>query len=175
LIHPPLTSFLLATLLLGGCAATAPSAGPEPAPGPGPAQPAPDSDAGTAGQDQLPEPAASPEPRQPARTEAPTLALLRQSERSADGGDLQSAIAYVERAIRLDSRDADLWLRLAELQLAADRPATAEQLAQKGIALAGDARTTRRRGWLLVADAREAQGDADGAREIRQRWRTYRG
>lgn len=170
MILRPLTALVLAALLLGGCAATAPPAGPAPTPGP---------EARPSEQDQAPEPpAAEPEPPRPpppARTEAPTLALLRQSERSADGGDLESAIAYVERAIRLDSRDAELWLRLAELQLAADRPATAEQLAQKGIALAGDASETRRRGWLLVADAREAQGDHEGAREIRQRFRTYRG
>jgi tetratricopeptide (TPR) repeat protein len=106
---------------------------------------------------------------------APTLALLRQSERSADSGDLAGAIAYVERAIRLSPRDADLWLRLARLQLAAERPASAEQLAQKAIALAGSATDQQRSGWLLVADAREAQGDDAAAARIRARWRTFRG
>lgn len=118
---------------------------------------------------------AAPAPAVPNNAEAPTVALLRQSERSADGGDLAGAIAYVERAIRLNSRDAELWLRLAGLQLRAGEPATAEQLAQKAIALAGDRDDHRRRGWLLVADAREAQGDEAGARSIRERWRTFRG
>lgn len=102
------------------------------------------------------------------------MALLRQSDRSAESGDLDSAIAYVERAIRLNSRDAELWLRLSRLQLAAQRPERAEQLAQKAIALADD-REHERQGWLLVADAREALGDHDGAARIRERWRTYRG
>jgi hypothetical protein len=106
---------------------------------------------------------------------APTLALLRQSERSSEDGDLPGAIAYVERAIRLNSRDAALWLRLARLQLAAQRPATAEQLAHKAIALAGSQEEEKRQGWLLVADALQAQGDDEAAARIRAQWRTYRG
>jgi hypothetical protein len=81
----------------------------------------------------------------------------------------------VERAIRLDSRDVDLWLRLARLQLSAARPAVAEQLAQRAIAMARDQRDRERQGWLLVAEAREAQGDPEGAARIRERWQTYRG
>ena len=108
-------------------------------------------------------------------TRAPTLALLRQSERSAEDGDLEEAIAYVERAIRLNSRDPALWLRLARLQLAADRPATAEQLAHKAVALSGSQGSERREAWLMVADALEAQGDDEGAARIRAQWRTYRG
>ncbi|MEQ8859837.1 MAG: hypothetical protein RIC56_14435 [Pseudomonadales bacterium] len=136
-----------------------PLAEPIPAPPPGP----------------LPAPAETrPAPVQN-NAEAPTLALLQQSQRAADGGDLAGAIAYVERAIRLNSRDAALWLRLAGLQLQAERPATAEQLAQKAIALAGNRDDQKRQGWLLVADAREAQGDAAAAERIRERWRTFRG
>lgn len=116
---------------------------------------------------------APPPPVQDSR--APTLALLRQSERSADDGDLAGAIAYVERAIRLNSRDSALWLRLARLQLAANRPAVAEQLAHKAIALADSEGPQRREGWLLVADALEAQGDDEAAATIRARWRTYPG
>lgn len=100
---------------------------------------------------------------------------MSQSERAQASGELDSAIAYVERAIRLDARDADLWLRLAELQLAAGRPATAQQLANKAIAMAGADVTRQRRGWLLVADALEAQGDEAGAERLRAQWRTYRG
>jgi predicted Zn-dependent protease len=110
-----------------------------------------------------------------AEPDRPTLALLQQSDHSAESGDLDQAIAYIERAIRLDSRDVDLWLRLARLQLSAQRPAAAEQLAQKAIAMARDRRDQEREGWLLVADARDAQGDREGAMRIRERWRTYQG
>lgn len=163
---------LLGLSLTAGCVSTPPAserpAGPpvvdagEPAPD---TAESPDSDTR--------EDAAAPPPQSDAR--APTLALLRQSERSADNGDLPGAIAYVERAIRLNPRDADLWLQLARLQLAADRPGSAEQLAQKAIALAGSATDQQRSGWLLVADAREALGDDEAAARIRARWRTFRG
>jgi len=135
-------------------------------------------DASTADPDAEAEPAEAPPPPAPrarSDTEAPTVALLRQSNRAADSGDLAGAIAYVERAIRLNSRDAELWLELASLQLRAGRPATAEQLAHKAIALAGSRGEQERQGWLLVADAKEAQGEGEEAARIRTRWRTYRG
>jgi tetratricopeptide (TPR) repeat protein len=167
-----LWTLLLAMSLAAGCVSTPPASDrPGKPPVVDAGEPAPDTaespEADTDG-------TTAPPPRQP-DARAPTLALLRQSERSADNGDLAGAIAYVERAIRLNPRDAELWLRLARLQLAADRPANAEQLAQKAIALAGSATDQQRSGWLLVADAREAQGDTDAAARIRARWRTFRG
>jgi len=166
--------------LLAGCATAYPPA-PRPAPTPPATPPAefpqdriPLPDA-LPDQAPMPEPEPAPTVRTPVDAERPTLALLRQSERSADSGDVEGAIAYVERAIRLDSRDAELWLRLARLQLTANRPTIAEQLAHKAIALSRQQRDHERQGWLLVADAREAQGDRDGATQIRDRWRTYRG
>ena len=165
---------LLTTALAGGCATGYPPPAPPDTPAP---EARPDAPPAT------PAPPPTAEPAPPARpasnTEAPTLALLRQSRRAADGGDLAGAIAYVERAIRLNPRDATLWLALARLQLQAGQPARAEQLAQKAIALAGEngdgQGDGRRAAWLLVADAKEAQGQAEAAARIRERWRTYRG
>jgi len=105
----------------------------------------------------------------------PTLALLQQSERAAEGGNLDEAIGYVERAIRLNPRDPVLWLRLAELQLSAGRDTPAIQMAQKAIALAGSRTDVERDAWLVVADARERLGEPEEANRIRARWRTYRG
>lgn len=159
---------LAAALLLAGCA------GQYPSDRPGPPVTTPDD----GGQPPVKEPDAevpqAPAPAPRSNTDAPTLALLRQSERSADDGDLDAAIAYVERAIRLNPRDAELWLRLGRLQLDAEHPARAEQLAQKAIALARDD-DHERAGWLLVADALDAQGDDEEAARIRARWRTFRG
>jgi tetratricopeptide (TPR) repeat protein len=104
-----------------------------------------------------------------------TLALLKQSDRARSTGNTEEAVAYVERAIRLNPRQADLWVRLAELQLARDDPAAAVQFANKAITLAGQRMDWVRDAWLVIADARAAQGDADAAQEIRARWQTYRG
>jgi tetratricopeptide (TPR) repeat protein len=118
----------------------------------------------------------APQPAAPApRTDVATLALLEQSDRAVQSGNLDEAIAYVERALRVNGQDVDLWLRLAELQLAANRAGTAEQLAQRAIALSGDRVDRQRRGWLLVADAKEAQGQHADAERIRAQWHTYRG
>ena len=105
----------------------------------------------------------------------PTLALLQQTQRAVDEGNLDEAIAYVERAIRMSPRDPQLWLRLAELQLSADHPASAAQVARKAITLAGSETEVQRKAWLVVADARERQGDTKEAARIRSKWRTYRG
>jgi tetratricopeptide (TPR) repeat protein len=124
----------------------------------------------------MPRPTPPPEEVPPApRHDAATLALLAQSDRAATAGRHDEAIAYVERALRIHGDDVELWLRLAELQLAAARPGNAEQLAQRAIALAGSRTDWQRRGWLIVADAREALGDAEEAERIRFQWRSYRG
>lgn len=164
----PVLTIVLVAVLAAGCAAKYPPSGQ---PLPPATQPGPEAPGAMPGA----EPGATPREHPAEDARAPTLALLRQSERSADDGDLDSAIAYVERAIRLNSRDPALWLRLARLQLAADRPAAAEQLAHKALALTASDDTRQREAWLLVADALEAQGDDEAAETIRARWRTYRG
>jgi tetratricopeptide (TPR) repeat protein len=104
-----------------------------------------------------------------------TLALLKQSHRAELSGNPDEAVAYVERAIRLNPRQADLWLRLARLQLTRKDPAAAVQFANKAIALAGQRMDWVRDAWLLIADARSAQGDTAAAAQIRTRWQTYKG
>jgi len=104
-----------------------------------------------------------------------TLALLQQSERAASGGSLAEAIAYLERAIRIEPRRADLWVQLAQLEVANQQPAAAIQYANKAIALAGTRTDWQRDAWLVIADAKAAQGELEDATKIRERWRSYRG
>jgi tetratricopeptide (TPR) repeat protein len=126
-------------------------------------------------QQELPIPPSQPVARKLPETDGATLALLKQSDRAESSGDPEEAVAYVERAIRLNPRQADLWLRLAELQLVRQDPAAAVQFANKAILLAGARMDWVRDAWLVIADARTAQGDNAAAKEIRERWRTYRG
>lgn len=166
---------LLFALLLAGCATKAPVAPVEDSQASG--QTAADAD--SAGDKASSQPATAPqqnvEPNAQPNYAVPTLALLQQSQRAVDAGNLDEAIAYVERAIRMNPRDPELWLRLAELQLSADHPASAAQVARKAIALAGSGSEVQRKAWLVVADARERQGDVEEAARIRTQWRTYRG
>jgi tetratricopeptide (TPR) repeat protein len=100
-----------------------------------------------------------------------TLALLQQSERAATGGAITEAIAYLERAIRIEPRHAGLWLQLAALEVANQQYQTAVAYANKALTLAGNHTDWQRDAWLIIADAKAAQGDLEGAAAIRQRWR----
>lgn len=112
----------------------------------------------------------------PARSGDPaTSALLARSDSALAAGNPGEAIAYAERAMRIRPHDPLLWMRLAELQLANEDPVAAEQLARRAVSLSGSSEALARRAWLLVADARAAQGDQIEARRIRAEWRTGRG
>lgn len=104
-----------------------------------------------------------------------TLALLEQSETARSQGNLKEAVTHVERAIRINPRRADLWVQLAQLQLALEAPAIAEGYARKAIALAGSRVDWKRDAWLVIADAKQAQGLTGEADAIRQRWRSAQG
>ncbi len=120
---------------------------------------------------------ASPAPAAPARSDPSqaTLALLSQSRRAERSGALAEAIAYAERAVRISPREAPLWTRLAELELANEQPETAMQYGRKALSLAGDEPDLQRDAWLVIADAHAAIGNKAEAARIRARWRTYRG
>mgnify|MGYP001825388099 CR=1 FL=1 len=122
--------------------------------------------------------AGAPEQRDPGARPSPdqaTLALLNQSERAAASGEIDEAISYAERAVRIDPRRADLWTGLARLELANEDPSTAIRYAQKALSLAGSRADWQRDAWLVIADAKEALGESAAAEEIRASWQTARG
>jgi tetratricopeptide (TPR) repeat protein len=144
--------------------------------------PAPGSDSGAADEISTapPETPASGQPAEtvpaprPSRDQA-TLALLNQSERAAASGEIDEAISYAERAVRIDPRRADLWTGLARLELANEDPDTAIRYAQKALSLAGSRADWQRDAWLVIADAKDALGESAEAAEIRASWKTVRG
>lgn len=104
-----------------------------------------------------------------------TVALVQQSDRAMAAGNADEAVAFLERAIRLDPRRAELWLHLAELHLARGDTEAAVQFANKTISLAGERTDWVREAWMVIANARAAQGDTKAADDIRAHWGTYRG
>jgi tetratricopeptide (TPR) repeat protein len=158
---------ILWTLLLAGCASTPPRSTTPSADPPAPA---------ATGAEETERPAAesTPPPRQP-RGQNATLALVQQSQRAEAAGSLDEAIAYAERAIRINPRAPDLWLRLASLELTNEQPESTIQYANKALSLIRSRPDWQRQAWLLIADARSALGDEQEAEAIRARWKTYRG
>lgn len=164
----PLLAAVLGVGLLAGCAST-------PVTEPPTAPTSPSATGGAATPTAPGEERSRPPPGSRPSTDSATLALLQQSERAAESGSLDEALSYVERAVRIEPRRADLWTRLAALELSAGNPTTAIQYAQKALSLAAERPDWQRDAWLVIADAKEALGERSEASAIRQRWRTARG
>lgn len=99
----------------------------------------------------------------------PAATLVASAEAQTRAGHPERAVASLERAVKIAPRDAGLWHRLARARLDAGQPAAAASLAAKSNSLAASDRALQARNWRLIAAARAALGDAQGAREARER------
>jgi predicted Zn-dependent protease len=127
-------------VILGGCASVQ--------------QPAPVSE---------PVPAPVPAPAPPPQTPA-VASLLASARTDAAAGRLVSAAASLERALRIEPRNPLLWQELARVRLRQGDYAQAESVAARSNSWAGNDTRLRAENWRLIAQAREARGDAAGAR-----------
>jgi predicted Zn-dependent protease len=140
--------FALLLIFLAACA-SAPEGPSEPVP-PGP-------------------PAAAEPPPPVARSENIAVAGLMESARAdAAAGKLSTAAASIERALRIEPRNPRLWQELARVRLQQNQLVQAENVAARSNSFAGSDSALRAENWRLIAQAREARGDADGAREARE-------
>jgi len=111
------------------------------------------------------EPAGAPAPAPAARVESIAVASLLDIARSdTEAGQLASAAASLERAIRIEPRNPRLWHELARVRLKQGDYAQAESVAARSNSWAGGDNTLRAENWRLIARSREARGDAAGAR-----------
>jgi len=144
---------VLLIAFMAGCATP-----PEAPPGPVPQEP------GAAVPPQTPE--AAPPPA--ARSENVAVAGLMESARTdAAAGKLSTAAASIERALRIEPRNPRLWQELARVRLQQTQFTQAENMAARSNSYAGSDNALRAENWRLIAQAREARGDPDGAREAR--------
>ena len=133
-------TILALAAILGGCA-TAPLFGP------------------------VPEPAPAPAPAPAARTESIAIASLMDGARAdSAAGRLANAAASLERALRIEPRNPRLWQELARVRLKQGDYAQAENVAARSNSWAGGDPLLRAENWRLIAQAREARGDSEGAR-----------
>jgi cytochrome c-type biogenesis protein CcmH/NrfG len=141
---------VLLIAFMAGCATP-----PETPSGPAPQEP------GAAVPPQTPEPAPPPI----ARSENVAVAGLMESARAdAAAGKLSTAAASIERALRIEPRNPRLWQELARVRLQQAQFAQAENMAARSNSWAGSDNALRAENWRLIAQTREARGDADGAR-----------
>ena len=136
--------FFALALLLSGCAAPPTQPGPESKPEAPPAVPA---------------------PPPPAQRETVAVAGLMETARSEQAaGNMVAAAASLERALRIEPRNPRLWQELARVRLKQGQHVQAENMAARSNSWAGDDRSLRAENWRIIAEARRARGDADGAK-----------
>ncbi len=174
---------ILALLLVSGCASwepTYPDSRPAPPPNPWPvptettpqpdgSESQPDSSESTPPPGETGSEPSAPESRPPVPPPAPygrkpaTIALAQQANQQASEGELDSAAATLERALRIDRRDARLWQQLATVRIGQGRAKQAEALLKKSNALANGDTGLQSQNWRYIAQARESLGDRQGA------------
>jgi hypothetical protein len=94
-------------------------------------------------------------------------ALASAANQSSQSGNIEAATTTIERAIRIEPRNATLYYKLALLKLKQSKPRLAEDLAKKAALLASNDANMKKHSWLLIARAREVQGDIEGGKEAR--------
>jgi tetratricopeptide (TPR) repeat protein len=125
-------------LLVACCAAAAGctsfgGSGARPAPPPSSSpQPPPAGDA------QEPESSGGRTPQRPQNdASGASRTLLEQSRAERAAGSYARATASIERALRIDPNNAELWVELGELELMSGNAAQAASMARKALTLAG--------------------------------------
>ncbi|MCF6229175.1 MAG: tetratricopeptide repeat protein [Gammaproteobacteria bacterium] len=83
--------------------------------------------------------------------------LLAQANSKAASGETAQAIAILERAVRLQPRNAHAWLRLAELYLTRHEYRKAEQFAGRAAQFAAGDQRLIQRSKALIKQANERQ------------------
>ena len=91
------------------------------------------------------------------------LVLMTQADRSQSLDQLDTAVATLERALRIQSRNAELWSRLAKIRLQQQQLPLAENLAKKSNTLAAGIPAIKARNWAMIAEIKKRQGDAAAA------------
>ncbi len=109
------------------------------------------------------------------RSENPAVvALLAEAKQADNRGDISSAIAQVERALRIDSRNPAAYYQMASYRLKDGKAAEAIQLANKALHFEPDSSTLVVKLWELVALCHEAMGNPDAALRARKKAESLR-
>lgn len=108
-------------------------------------------------------------------TNSAAQTLLARADTAMAEQQTDTAIVLLERAIRIEPREALLWIKLSRAHLIQGDDVTAFQHARKAIALAGSDRNKSAAAWLQLADVYQAQGKSADAQQIQRRYGRARG
>ena len=119
--------------------------------------------------------AENPDSRPRRDTSSATASLLAAASQASEREDYSNAVAYLERAVRIEPRSARLWIALSAAHQAQGNLPVANQHVRKAIALAGNDDALQREAWLQLAEIRRAEGNTAEADAISRRYDTWQG
>jgi hypothetical protein len=91
------------------------------------------------------------------------VALLNDADQYVVTGKNQEAVASIERAIRIEPKNPVLWHKLGKVRLQEGKWDQAIATAKKSNVLAAGNRLLQSENWMIIAKAKEGQGDVAGA------------
>jgi len=95
--------------------------------------------------------------------------LVKKSQTQSNEGDFDNAANSLERALRIEPRNAMLWNRLADIRYLQKLWSKSIQLAAKSNTLAGQNRELRRENWYLMSNSYKALGNVEGEQKYRDK------
>lgn len=107
--------------------------------------------------------------KEPGQTASVIIALIDEADGLARSGNADKAAATIERALRIEPRNALLWHQLASVKLQQQQWQQAIAFARKSNALAADNRQLKSNNWGLIAQAYEKLGDKQKASDARKK------
>lgn len=116
------------------------------------------------------EPTLSVETMEDSVTVSPVVSrLMASAQQQKRARDWDGAAGSLERALRIEPRNASLWSSLAEIKFEQSDWRGAIQVAAKSNTLSGEDASLRRRNWYLMANSHEALGDFAAAQRFRDK------
>ena len=119
-------------------------------------------------------------PATPKTKSSATFALLINADEALDAEQPEQATLLLERAVRIEPRNFELWIRLSRAHLATNNLVAATQHARKAIALVDggvgpSAVLAEAKAWSHYAEVLEYAGRQQEATLIRRRYNKRRG
>lgn len=157
-------------LTMTACVTTAPVGGPAPGvPPPPPSQPITPPVSTPPPDTRPPLSPSLPKGIETSGAAAPVISLVKAARASLAAGRTDQAGASLERALRIEPRNAWVWQGLASVHLVTQQAEQAESEAKKSISLGKRNPYLDVENWRLLAEARKLRGDAAGAAQAQAR------
>lgn len=111
----------------------------------------------------LPACATTPSKSVPVSSNPAVIALANTARTESAAYHYGKAAASLERALRIEPRNARLWHELARLRMQEEEYQQAENMALRSNRFSGNDRVQRRANWQLISESRKERGDLAGA------------